>query len=383
MKKIALTLGLFFFAASGFLVGSASKQGVIDYGKQIEPFFGVHQSGIETQPQSHVTLIAFDIHKGVDQEAMGRLMRVWTSDAAVLTKGEAIISDSQPEMAKNPARLTVTFGFGQSLFKKLRISEKWPLKVDEIPAFPIDKLEKRWSGGDLLIQVAGDDPQSIFHAVHELSRSAAPFAKIIWQQRGFLNSPGVNEGNSARTLLGQVDDQANAKPGTPDFDNNAWSTSPTHFVEGTTMVVRRIVMNFGTWDRLSAKRKSEVIGRTLKDGTPLSGGTPNSPLDLNKKIDGAPAIGLSAHARVAHTSSSEGIIRRGFNFDDGYTSQGVHDAGMIFISFQKDVDSYIKIQSALAEIDELNKWITHTGSALFVIPAGVQKGDWVGQSFFS
>jgi len=34
-------------------------------------------------------------------------------------------------------------------------------------------------------------------------------------------------------------------------------------------------------------------------------------------------------------------------------------------------------------MDSLNKWTTPVGSALFIIPTGVQKGDWVGSSLLS
>ena len=182
-----------------------------DLGSRTVPFYGAHQSGIEMQRQANVTLIALNLIEGSDIESVGRMMRVWTSDAALLTQGKPLLTDSQAEMAENPANLTVTFGFGYSLFEKIGKADLWPIAETAIPAYKIDKLEGRWDNGDVLIQVAGDDPNSVFHAVHELVRDGAPFATLAWQQRGFVNAAGVNEGEDSRNLLGQVDGTANAK----------------------------------------------------------------------------------------------------------------------------------------------------------------------------
>ena len=354
-------------AAGGFT--AISLQPSREIAMQIEPFYGVHQNGIEVARQAHATYLALDLLEGLDKAAVGRMMRVLTSDAALLTQGQGIIGDSQFEMAEFPARLTVTFGFGYSLFEKIGATSTWPIAQKAIPAYSIDKLEKAWSDGDLLIQVSGDEPTSVFHAVHELARSASPFTSIRWQQRGFLNSPGINVGKETRNLLGQIDGTANAKINTTEFDERTWSDGPEAFAGGTTMVIRRIRFDLGAWDRLSSSKKDAALGRTLKDGAPLGG---NSVTGKDVPQD--------AHARLAFTDKNQGITRRGFNYDDNYLPDGTHDVGLIFTSFQKELTRFTKIQDMLAQQDSLNKWTTPVGSALFVIPQGVQKGDWVGSS---
>ena len=87
-----------------------------------------------------------------------------------------------------------------------------------------------------------------------------------------------------------------------------------------------------------------------------------------------------AHVRLAFTDKNRGITRRGANYDDNYLADGTHDAGLIFTSFQSELRRFTDIQSALAMVDSLNKWTTPIGSALFIIPTGVAKGDWVGSS---
>ena len=366
-KLLAVVVASGIFAAGGFT--AITLQQPPNIAAAVEPFYGENQNGIEVERQAHGTYLALDIRPGIDKAGVARMMRVLTSDAALLTQGQGLIGDSQFEMAEFPARLTVTFGFAYSLFEKIGAINAWPIPEKAIPAFSIDKLEKAWSDGDLLIQVSGDEPTSVFHAVHELARSASPFASIRWQQRGFLNSPGINVGNDSRNLLGQIDGTANAKIGTPEFDERTWSKSPDNFIGGTTMVIRRIRFDLGTWDRLSTSKKDAALGRTLKGGAPL-GGESLAGKDVPK----------DAHARLAFTDNNQGITRRGFNYDDNYLPDGTHDVGLIFTAFQSELTRFTKIQETLARLDSLNKWTTPVGSALFVIPPGIQKGDWVGSS---
>ena len=190
-------------------------------GAAVEPFYGRNQNGIEIDRQSNLTLVALDIKEGVDKEAVARLMRLWTNDSAELTAGRAIIGDPQIEMAENPARLTILVGYGYSLFEKIGITNQWPITEKAIPAYAIDKLEKRWSDGDFVLQITGDNPQSIFHAAMVLVRDAEPFATVRWQQRGFLDPAGINTVNVSRNLLGQLDGTANKAVATKDFSEIA------------------------------------------------------------------------------------------------------------------------------------------------------------------
>lgn len=354
----------------------------VDIGARTVPFYGEHQAGIETPAQANSTFVAFELLPDIDREAMGRLMRLWTQDAAKLTQGEPIIGDSSPQMAENPSGLTITFGFGRGAFDQAGIAEQWPMSVDAIPAYSIDRLEKEWNDGDIVIQVAGDDQNTNFHAVHQLLRTGKTFVKPIWMQRGFLDAAGVNTGKIGRNLLGQVDGQANVAPGTPDFAERTWMTTPTAMAGGTTMVLRRIRYGMDTWDKMSENIKGKVIGRDLESGAPLSGGDAKTPMDLEANdADGDHAIGDNAHARLAFTDNNQGIVRRGYNYDDGMIG-GVRDVGLIFVSFQADIERYLNIQKVLAGIDSLNKWTTPVGSALFVVPPGAQEGEWIGETIF-
>lgn len=381
---VLLSLGIGAVAGSSLLASPVASEPEVsfDIGASTVPFYGPHQAGIETPPQAHATFVALSLLPSVDREGIGRLMRLWTDDAARLTQGEPIIGDSSPQLAENPSALTITFAFGREAFAKTGTLEEWPIEVDSIPPYAIDRLEPRWSDGDILIQVAGDDSNTNFHAVHQLLRTAKSFARPQWIQRGFLDAAGVNTGEIGRNLLGQIDGQANPAPGSSEFAERTWMDAPASMVGGTVMVLRRIRFDLEAWDRVSEASKGQVIGRDLASGAPLSGGDPSSALDLEATdVDGKPAIGDSAHARLARTAGGVGIVRRGYNYDDGLTD-GVRDVGLIFVSFQAALERYLEIQELLSQQDALNRYTTPIGSALFVVPPGVEEGGWIGQSLF-
>ena len=90
----------------------------------------------------------------------------------------------------SPSNLTITFGVGPSLFVKdgkdrFGLQAKQPKELRDLPAFPLDALEDKWSGGDICIQACADDLQVAFHAVRNLVRIARGKAVIHWAQTGF------------------------------------------------------------------------------------------------------------------------------------------------------------------------------------------------------
>jgi dye decolorizing peroxidase len=360
-------------AVGGVVLTDRSAPLVTDFGSQVEPFYGVRQNGIETASQANLTLIAFDLKKDVDKAAAARFMRVWTTDAAKLTQGLPVTEDVDPGMEKNPARLTATFGFGFSFFEKLGIADAWPVESQKIPAYPkIDKLQARWSDGDIVVQIGGNDPLSIYHLGEVLKLDAAPFASVKWQQRGFVNAAGVNAGVTGRNLMGQMDGSGNPVVGTNNFDQAVWDAD-----NGTVMVVRRIAMNLDLWNSKSLKNKGESVGRNIADGKPLYGGTEKAEVIKSK-------LPANSHVRLSERSALGRIFRHGYNYDDGYSADGARDAGLIFISFQESLRRYIDIQNALAKMDALNKYTTPIGSALFYVPKGLtSQSQWLMQDLLN
>ena len=355
-------------AATSVGLSAAKKNGSTD---SVEPFFGKHQSGIATKPQEHATWIAFNLKPETDSAGLGRLMRVWTTDAARLMEGQPALADNEETLAQGESNLTITFGFGPKLAGDAAM-------IHQIPLLSIDQLKEEWSGGDLLIQICGNDLVKVHHAVRELVTDAKPFADAHWQQAGFLPRVDLVAGQTPRNLMGQKDGTANYKPDSDEFNQTVWINSGAA-AGGTVMVIRRIAMKLDKWETLSPDLKSKSIGRDIKSGAPLSGGDEFTPADFEKKDHHGLVIPGDSHVRRARMENIK-IHRRGYNYRTESSSSQEVDEGLIFVSFQANLHQFMQIQKRLESMDSLNTWTTPIGSAVFLIPPGCENGGWIGQT---
>lgn len=353
-------------------------------GDEIVPFHGIHQAGIDTDAQAHGTFVALDLHDDVDRDRLRRLMRVLSDDAARLTQGGAALADSEPELAVSPARLTVTFAFGPRFVA--RAAAQGPTWLKPLPAFAIDQLREEFSDGDLLLQVAADDPLTVAHATRMLLKDARSFADVRWTQQGFRRAYGsVAPGTTMRNLFGQVDGTANPQPGTTHFDDVVWSDAGW-LAGGTGMVIRRIHMNLDKWDKLDRPGREQSVGRTLANGAPLTGTAEHDEPDFDAKTAiGFPVIPEFSHMRRARPDDEgQRIFRRAYNYDERPAGGEVSDSGLIFVAFQADVDAqFVPIQRRLDELDLLNEWTTPVGSAVFAVPPGCAEGGYIGETLLA
>jgi deferrochelatase/peroxidase EfeB len=137
----------------------------------VVPFHGVHQAGIVTPAQDRLHFAAFDL-VGEGRSDLRDLLRTWTVAAARMCAGQTVGETSErlrppidtgEAAGLHPARLTLTFGFGQSLFERVGLPR--PDALRPLPRFPGDELEQERSDGDMAVQACADDPQVAFHAV--------------------------------------------------------------------------------------------------------------------------------------------------------------------------------------------------------------------------
>lgn len=350
-----------------------------------ELFRGPHQAGIETDLQAVTNFIAFDLKASTSKSDLRRWMSLITDDIERLTKGEPVLADPSPELAVGAARLTATIGFGMGFFKKLGLLSQVPEGFIDLPGFKMDKLEDRFSGGDVLIHVGADDPIVLANASRALIRDSLPFATVRWMQNGFAHSPGmVPSGVSHRNLMGQVDGTENPKFGSQKFKDLVWIDSGPDWIQGgTLLVLRRIAMQLDTWDQLGTPEKEEVIGRKLSNGAPLTGVNENDVPDLNARYpNGLKVIPDFAHIRrAAPTKSGEQIFRRPFSYHEGVGSDGAPDVGLLWTAYQKNIETqYLPIQRRLEQLDLLNEWTVPIGSATFAIPRGAMQGELLAQA---
>lgn len=381
-------------AAAGAAIGSvatdaaASQNQETFAAKRALEFYGPHQMGIEADLQAVTNFVVFDIKDTTDKAAMLRWMTLLTDDIQRLSSGEPILADPSPELAIGSARFSAYVGFGPSLFRKLGLESQMPQGFGPLPAFKVDKLQEQFSGGDVLIHVAADDPIVLSHGTRGLIRDSLPFASLRCSQSGFAHTPGmVPAGLTHRNLMGQVDGTANPKPASLDFDQVVWiEDGPAWIQGGTQLVFRRIAMQLNTWDQLGTPAKEEVIGRRLSNGAPLTGENEQDLPDFAARHpNGLSVIPDFAHIRRATPNNViDRMFRRPFSYEGSPAADGSADVGLLWTAYQRDLSKqFVPVQKRLDELDLLNQWTVPIGSAEFAIAGGVRRGEVLAQALFS
>ncbi|KJL44339.1 putative deferrochelatase/peroxidase EfeN precursor [Microbacterium trichothecenolyticum] len=400
-----LALGAGAGATAGVAVGRAREQ---DAAASVYDFFGAHQAGITTPVQDHLHFAAFDMMARTDRDDLVTLLQDWSYAAARMTQGldvsatgavggspEAPPDDTGEALGLAASGLTITFGFGPTLFEndgedRYGLAAMRPAQLEKLPAFLGDDLDPAHSGGDLCIQACADDPQVAVHAIRNLSRIAFGRARLRWSQLGFGRTSRTTAAQSTpRNLFGFKDGTANVlATDQAALDDHVWvaaSDEPAWMAGGSYLVARKIAMLIETWDRVRLSEQEAIIGRTKGAGAPLSGGDEFTEPDFHATgADGEPAIPVTSHMRLAHPELNDGnrILRRGYNFVDGNNELGRLDAGLFFLSYQRSPEQFVTLQRALST-DTMNEYIRHVGSGLWAIPSGAAPGSYVGAALFA
>ena len=120
-------------------------------------FHGEHQAGIATPAQEHLQFAALDMvsHSRAD---LRDLLRTWSSAAALMAVGKLVgpvetgskpAGDKGDALGLRPASLTMTFGFGPSLFgngDRFGLAAQRPAPLVDLPSFRTDALQQSISG---------------------------------------------------------------------------------------------------------------------------------------------------------------------------------------------------------------------------------------------
>jgi deferrochelatase/peroxidase EfeB len=396
------------WGGAGLALGAVAAGGTVamtSVGDDVDPtaaetgaavaFHGAHQAGISTPVQDRLHFAAFDV-KTEDRAEFVQMLKDWTEAARRMTAGHAVgdgayggLAEAPPDdtgeaLGLKPSRLTLTIGFGPSLFEKFGLADLRPEALVDLPKFAGDNLDRNRSGGDLCIQACADDPQVAVHAIRNLARIGFGKVVIRWSQLGFgKTSSTTPDAQTPRNLMGFKDGTRNiAGTETDRLKKFVWvdeKDGPDWMAGGSYLVARRIRMHIETWDRTSLQEQEDIIGRDKGEGAPVGKAKERDEPFLKAMLP-------NAHVRLAHPDTNHGatILRRGYSFTDGTDGLGRLDAGLFFLAYQKDVrKGFIPIQRSLAP-DTLNEYIQHVGSAVFAIPPGVRgKDDWWGSTLFS
>ncbi|MFB9326509.1 iron uptake transporter deferrochelatase/peroxidase subunit [Paenibacillus aurantiacus] len=389
--------------ATGGVLGAAGRLGAAEAsstfaeaGEAVE-FYGSHQAGVATPAQDFICFAAFDLTTD-DVNSVRRLFQKWTEAAAAMTGGVMIgdvndnlnmpPSDTGEAAGLAPSKTTITFGVGPSFFDgRFGLAGKRPAALPDLPPFSGDELREEWTGGDIGVQVCANDMQIAFHAIRNLARIARGKAVLRWTQEGFQRSAQADPaGATPRNLMGFKDGTVN--PDVRDektMNEVVWAQSSDGadwMSGGTYMVVRRIRIRVEVWDRSTLGDQEATFGRHRGSGAPLGSRSETDPVDLEAKDGkGEPLIPMNAHVRLARGDGTLRILRRSYSYSSGLDKKtGQLDAGLLFISYQRDIGKqFIPMQQRLAS-DRLNEYIVHNGSAVFACFPGVREGGYIGDT---
>lgn len=376
-----------------------------DLEERLVDFAGEHQAGIITPMQNNLHFAAFDVAEDATAKDLRDLLERWTAAARRLTLGGDVSAkgafgggenfppdDSGEAVDLGPAGLTLTFGFGRTLFRpELGLDGKLPAEFTEMPTMTNDFLNQDFSGGDLCIQACANDPQVATHAIRNLTRLAVPDAALRWSQIGFGRA-GVTSGNEAtpRNLFGQKDGTANIRAEDTDaLSEHVWipsSASQPWAAGGTYMTVRRIAMNIEVWDTLRLAEQERVTGRDKPVGAPLTGTDEFDEPDFEALNDrGMPVIDHGSHLYNVHPAQNDGIrmLRRPFNFVDGSTEQGRMDAGLFFIAFTQTPERFARVHKSMSRDEMFTEYLKTTNTGTYLVAPGVGAEGFVGEGLFA
>lgn len=383
------------------------------------PFRQDVQQGILTPAQDNMYTAAYDIIDE-DIDSLTFLLEDWTVAAEQMAAGDLVggqpdanaefpSKDSGEVWGYPPSGLTITFGFGRTLFESTSGKDRFGLKSkmpavlrDGVPKFANEALREAESDGDLLVQVCANDPQVCVHAIRNLTRIAFGTARLRWGQIGYGRTSSTStKQETPRNLFGFKDGTNNLKSEDPakDLDRHLWvqtgddDASDAWMAGGTYFVARKIHMYLEIWDRVSLGEQEDIIGRDKRYGAPQSVAEPNADAEFTsldfaaEDAGGDPAIDPRAHVSIVAPEHNKGakMLRRGYNYTDGNDSLGRLDAGLFFIAFVRDPrTNFYPVLGTMAEKDLLTEYLQHQGSALFAIPPGVGPSDtMIGQKLFS
>jgi deferrochelatase/peroxidase EfeB len=366
----------------------------------VQPFTGAHQAGILNPAPAHATLVAFDsiapsratLAEGI-QALSARAQQLAVGGAVPLLEIDEPPADSGilgPDNA--PDALTVTIGFGASLFDdRYGLGSARPAELIQMPTFPVDQLDPEISHGDVMVQICAQHRDTVVHTVRELARAVRGTLQQRWSMDGFSGANrGPSSKNSPRNLFAFRDGTGN--PVTTDsslMNQLVWAGAgePAWAVGGTYQVVRVIRMHVEFWDRVGLSEQQNMIGRVRDTGAPLGGTSEfqDPRYDLDPKGERIP---LDAHIRLANprtpATADQRILRRGFSYHRGFDDAGQLDQGLLFIAYnRRPSQQFVVIQDRL-NAEPMTDYVTPIGGGYFFVPPGVRGStDFVGSGLFT
>ncbi len=368
-----------------------------DSTRQSQPFRGAHQSGITTPTQAAAIVVAFDV-VGEGRATLERVLRKLTERIAFLMTGGPV-PDRNPKLPPMdsgvlgpvvfPDNLTVTVSVGASLFDaRFGLAGHKPRQLVEMPSFRNDALDADWCDGDLLLQICSNTAETNIHALRDIVKQLSGLLNLRWTLDGFLPPHTVQKlgKDSIINLLGFKDGTANPDASNASaMDRIVWvqpDAGEPGWAAGGSYQAVRIIRNFVEfWDRTPLQEQERIMGRHKASGAPLGMQHEHDSFDYRDDPEGK-LTPLDAHIRLANprTPGTRQILRRAFNYSRGFTRSGQLDMGLLFISYQSDLDEgFIAIQKRL-DGEPLEEYIKPVGGGFyFALPGVPDASRYLGQ----
>jgi dye decolorizing peroxidase len=322
---------------------------------------GREQPGITRPgpPQRYLQLSSWRLAEPGNTRELVRLLDDLGRLAVALGDG------SHPAMvAFPPAALTMTVGLGPGPAATLMPAAA---RVDlaPLPRFARDELTAATTGGDLVVQLCAHDPAVLAASAAALGTALRGPAWLAWAQAATRGEARAN--GSTRNALGFLDGVVAPRTDS-ELEASVWISSGTG-PRSTIMVARRMRVDLAGFHGRTPGVQEHIIGRRRDSGAPLSGGRADDNIDPGAKAaNGDYLVAIDAHARRAdpRPAGLPLMLRRSYSYDNGPADQG-----LLFISFQNRLRTFVRTQQRMDERDALNALTRTTASGAFLLLPGV------------
>ncbi|HFF1654202.1 TPA: iron uptake transporter deferrochelatase/peroxidase subunit [Providencia rettgeri] len=384
----ALAIGSAIFAAPALKAKEQIANCQLNYDKTIN-YLGQHQAGVLTPEQKNASFIAFNITTTKFDE-LQTVFSLLSQRIAYLTQPQQAPSTTNDKMPPaesgilgthlQPDSLTVTVALGNSLFdSRFGLDKIKPKQLVEMASFPNDRLEAKWCGGDIMLQICANSQESVIYALRDILRHISPYSFPLWKIDGFLPSRDIDNHSTPINLFGFKDGTGNASADDAALMNELiWISGgkePTWCDGGTYQAVRLIRFNLEFWDRTPLEDQENDFGRHKATGAPMGMKQEHDDPAFDKDPHGDRVL-FDSHMRRAEPRNPERhtakLRRRSYSYSLGLTDAGALDMGLIFISYQSNLKAgFIDTQKRLNG-EPLERYIKPFGGGYYFVLPGMQ-----------
>ncbi|MDP9093241.1 MAG: Dyp-type peroxidase [Actinomycetota bacterium] len=328
---------------------------------------GPSQAGISRPqpPQTSVLVAVFDL---VTADALPSLLtRLSTTIIALSAHGPWALAATD---------ITTTVGIGPGLVSGMGRSMPG---ADELPRYDREAITPAARGGDVLIQLCGNDATMLPGALERVLDASRGQLRLRWSQAASRGAalPLPGHPPTPRNVLGFVDGIV-GPAGDLDTSPDVWIESPATLRGASIAVIRRMEVDLDAFTQLGVGRQEALVGRRRATAAPLNGQNARDRVDLGaKNPDGSYVIPAGAHIRRANALATgvPAMLRRSYSI--------ISPPGVLFICFQSSLRTFTATMSRMQAGDELFVLTRTTASGSFLILPGFDGHSPLGSSLLS